>query len=277
MILRRALAVVACCLVVAARVHGAPLDDLERQIHDAVARRQASEQQRAELMLEAAALAETIGAEQASGARATAALERHLRDFDRLARRLDATDRAIKNDEATIVQLRRAFGAELDKLTQALAQGDARASAARATELDAARRRIDLMVAPPAAFRALLVVRPAATDTVVDLDQKLAVLAVERTRGLDALDAFDRELAVLGGRTVVTKRMLDDLEQTARAAPPDLRLIQRQVDEVQARLRDLGVKTAEVRAARATVVAALADLEQHVTECSARRAALIKG
>ena len=121
MILRRALAVVACCLVVAARVHGAPLDDLERQIHDAVARRQASEQQRAELMLEAAALAETIGAEQASGARATAALERHLRDFDRLARRLDATDRAIKNDEATIVQLRRAFGAELDKLTQALA------------------------------------------------------------------------------------------------------------------------------------------------------------
>ncbi len=280
MIRLRTLAALACCLVVASRAHAAPLDDLERQLRDVVTQRQTSERERSRLMLGAAALADVISAAQASSgarSRASASLERQLRDFDRLAGQLDSTDRAIKNDDVTIARLRRAFSAELDKLTKELSQTDARTSAARAAELEAARRRIDELSAPPAAFRALLVVRPAATDTVADLDQKLAVLAAEQTRGSEALGAFDRDLAVLGGRAIVTRRLLDGLESTARGAPQDLRLVQRQVDEVQGRLRDLEVRRTDVRRVRDAVVAGLTDLEQQVRECRARRAALIKG
>ncbi len=280
MIRLRTLVALACCLVVASRAHAGPLDDLERQIREVVTQRQTSEQQRSRLMLEAAALADAISAAQASSgapSRANTSLERQLRDFDRLAGQLDSVDRAIKNHDATIARLRRAFSSELDKQTKELSQVDARTSAARTAELEAARRRIDELIAPPAAFRPLLVVRPAATDTVADLDQKLAVLAVEQSRGTEALSAFDRDLAVLGGRALLTRRLLDGLESAARGAPPDLRLVQRQVDEVQARLKDLDVKQRELRRVRDAVVVGLTDLKQQARECRARRAALIKG
>ena len=273
------LAVLACCVVVVSRAHAAPLDDLERQLRDAIAQRQTSERERSRLMVEAATLADAINAAQAPGAqaRATASLQRQLRDFDRVAGQLDATDRAIKNHDVAITRVRRAIGAELDRLTKELPQLDARASAARAAEVEAVRRRIDDLVAPPTAFRPLLVVRPSATDTVADLDQKLAVLAAEQARGAEALRTVDRELSVLGGRAVVTRRLLDDLERTARAAPPDLRLVQRQVDEVQARLRDVNGREVDVRRVRASIAAALTELGQQVTDCRARRAELVKG
>ena len=280
MIRLRTLAALACCLVVASRAHAAPLDDLERQIRDVVTQRQTSEQERSRLMLEAAALSDAISAAQASSgarSRANTSLERQLRDFDRLAGQLDSVDRAIKNHDATIARLRRAFSSELDKLTRELSQVDARTSAARAAELEAARRRIDELIAPSTAFRPLLVVRPGAADTVADLDQKLAVLAAEQARGTEALSAFDRDLAVLGGRALLTRQLLDGLESAARGAPQDLRLVQRQVNEVQANLRDLDVKRTEVRRVRDALVAGLTDLEQQVRECRARRATLIRG
>lgn len=278
MIRLRTLAVMACCLSVASRGHAATLDDLERQIRNVVTQRQTSERERSRLVLEAASLAEAIAqASRGAPARANAALERQLRDFDRLAGQLDSADRAMKGSDATIARLRRAFSAEIDKLTKELSHTDARTSAAREAEWEAARRRVDELVAPPAPFRPLLIVRPAVTDTVSDLDQKLAVLTAEQARGTDALRALDRDVAVLEGRAIVTRRLLDALETTARGAPQDLRLVQRQVDEVQTRLRDLDVKRRELRRVRDAVVGGLTDLERQAGECRARRAALIKG
>lgn len=276
----RTLAIIVCCLAVASRGAAATLDELERQLRDVVTQRQTADRERGRLVLEAAALADAIGAAQAPRgpqARANAALERQLRDFDRLAGQLDAADRALRGYDTTIGRLRRAFGAELDRLTKQLTTNDPRTSAARQEEWEAARRRVDELIAPPATFRPLLIVRPASTDTIADLDQKLAVLAAEQTRGTDALAALDRDAAVLDGRTIVTRRLLDDLEATARAAPQDLRLVQRQVDEVQTRLRELDVRRGDLRRVRDAVLAGLADLEQQVKECRARRAALIKG
>jgi chromosome segregation ATPase len=276
----RTLVVVACCVATTSLGHAATLDDLERQIRDVVTQRQTSERERARLSQEAAALAEVISASQAqlgTRVRAGAVLERQLRDFDRLAGRLDSVDRAIKGYDASIARLQGAVGAEIDKLAKALSGTDARTSAVRAAELEAVRRRIDDLVAPPAAFRTLLVVRPAATDTVADLDQKLAVLTAEQARGTEAVNALDREVAVLDGRTIVTRTLLDDLDATARTAPQDLRLVQRQVGEMQTRLRELDVKRRDLRRVRDAVVTGLADLEQQARECRARRAALIKG
>ncbi len=276
----RTLAVIVCCLVVASRGDAATLADLERQIRDVVTQRQTAERERARLVLEAASLADAISAAQAprgTPARASGALERQLRDFDRFAGQLDAADRAMKSYDATIARLRRAFSAEIDRLTKQLANSDPRTSAARQEEWETARRRVDELIAPPAAFRPLLIVRPAATDTVADLDQKLAILTAEQARGADAINALDRDLAVLQGRTIVTRHLLDDLEATARGAPPDLRLVQRQVDEVQARLRDLDVKQRDLRRVRDAVMSGLTDLERQARECRTRRAALIKG
>ncbi len=274
------LAIILCCLAIASPGGAATLDDIERQVREVVTERQTAERERARLVLEAASLADAISAAQAprgTPARASAALERQLRDFDRFAGQLDAADRAMKSYDATIARLRRAFSAEIDRLTKQLANSDPRTSAARQEEWEAARRRVDELIAPPAIFRPLLIVRPAATDTVADLDQKLAVLTAEQARGADAVSALDRDLAVLQGRALVTRRLLDDLEATARGAPPDLRLVQRQVDEVQARLRDLDVKQRDLQRARDAVVSGLTDLEQQARECRTRRAALIKG
>jgi chromosome segregation ATPase len=276
----RTLAVIVCCLAVASRGDAATLTDLERQIRDVVTQRESAERERARLVLEAASLADTISAAQAprgTQARASGALERQLRDFDRFAGQLDAADRTIRGYDTTIGRLRRAFSAEIDRLSKELAKTDPRTAATRQEEWEAARRRVDESIAPPATFRPLLIVRPAATDTVADLDQKLAVLTAEQARGADALNAVGRDLAVLQGRTIVTRHLLDDLEATARGAPPDLRLVQRQVDEVQARLRDLDVQQRDLRRVRDAVVSGLTDLEQQARECRTRRAALVKG
>ena len=274
----RALAVAVCCVVVASQSHAATLDDVERQIREVVAARQASQRERSRLVLEAATLADAISAAQeprGTQARASAALERQLRDFDRVAGQLDAADRAIRNHDATIARLRSAFNLELDKQTKALSQTDPRRTAARAVELEAARRRIEELTGPPPPFRPLLVVRPTATDTVADLDQKLAVLTAEQARGSGTLGVMDRDLSVLEGRAIVTRRLLDGLEAAARGAPQDLRLVQRQVDEVQKRLRELDAARNELRRARDTVVQGLADVAQQIKACRAQRGALI--
>ncbi|MEO8519756.1 MAG: hypothetical protein ABI603_00250 [Acidobacteriota bacterium] len=271
----RTLAVALCCLAIASPLRAATLDDLERQIRDVVTERQASQKERGRLVAEAAALADAISAAQRrTQARADAALQRQLRDFDRLARQLDAVDRALKNHDTTITRLRLVFDAEIDKQTKALSRADASTSAARASELEAARRRVDDLTGPTAGFRPLLVVRPMATDTVADLDQKLAVLAAELARGTNALKALDRDLSVLDGRGIVTRRLLDDLEATARAAPQDLRLVQRQVDEVQQRLRDLELQRIALRRVREAIVSGLADVDLQGRACRARRGTL---
>ncbi len=272
----RALAVALCCLAIASPIRAATLDDLERQIRDVVTKRHASERERVRLVSEAATLADAVSAAQRrTQARADAALQRQLRDFDRLARQLDAVDRALKNHDATIARLRLAFSVEIDKQTKELAGADALTSAARASELEAARRRVDDLTGPTAAFRPLLIVRPMATDTVADLDQTLAVLAAEQARGANALKALDRDLSVLDGRGIVTRRLLDALEATARAAPQDLRLVQRQVDEVQQRLRDLEIRRNELRRVREAIVSGLADVDRQSRACRALRGKLV--
>jgi DNA repair exonuclease SbcCD ATPase subunit len=275
----RALATAVCCLIAIFQGRAGSLDDMERQIRGVVAQRQASERERAGLVSEAAKLAEAIGLAQSragSPSRASAPLERQLRDFDRLAARLDAVDRTLKDYNTTIARLRKAVALELDKQARQAREADPLRFAALATQLETTRRRIDELTGPPREFRPLLIVRPSATDTAADLDQKLAVLDAEQARGTEALVALDQDLTVMGGRMVVTRRLLTDLEAAARGAPPDLRLIQRQVDEVQNRLRDLDASRRDLQRVRETVVQELAEVRRQIAECRTLRRATIQ-
>lgn len=260
--------------MVASQSRAATLDDLERQIRAAVAQRQALLRERARLVSQAAALADTISDAQPSGAnavRADATLERRLRAFDKVAGQLNGADRDFKTHQATILRLRGAFSIELERQTKELARLDPRTAAARAAVLEAARQRVEELSAPTDTFRPLLVVRPEATDTSADLDQKLAVLAAEQARGAEALSTIARDLAVLEGRTILTRRLLDNLEAAALTAPLDLHLVERQVGEVQQRLRELSVQRIQLQRLRDTVVDGLADVDQQIKACRARR------
>lgn len=274
MIGRRTLVLAACCLAVSVTGYAATVDDLERQIRELVRQRQTSQQERSRLVAEAASLADVIAVAQASrggSARASGALERQLREFDRVAGQLDAVDRTLKSYDTSIGRLRRTFDVELDRLAKGLAQTDARGVPAGSAALEAARQRIDELVAPAPPFRPLLIVRADPTDTLIDLDQKLAVLTEEHARGTEALEGIKRDLSVFGGRAIVTRRLLDGLESTARAAPPDLRLVQRQVDEVQSRLQSYDAKLTDLGRLRDSIVEGLAAVEKQQNQCRALR------
>jgi chromosome segregation ATPase len=272
----RALATAVCCLIAIFQGRAATLDDLERQILGVVAQRQAAEGERARLVSEAAKLADAIGLAQSrsgSASRASAPLERQLRDFDRLAARLDAVDRTLRDYNSAIARLRKAVAVELDQQAKRAREADPLKFAALATQLEITRRRIDEITGPPREFRPLLIVRPSATDTAADLDQKLAVLDAEQIRGTEALVALDQDVTVMGGRIVVVRQLLTDLEAAARGAPPDLRLIQRQVEEVQSRLRDLDVSRRDLLRVRETLVQELAEVRRQIAECRVLRGA----
>lgn len=278
MTLRRALAAALCCVAVAAPAWAASIEDLERQLRAVVEQRKASEQARARLMTDAAALSEGIAALQREAgprARASRPLEQQLRQFDRIVAQLDAADRKIKEADTAASRLRTACLAEIDREMRGLdALQDPLASASRSTALEAVRRRIDELAGPRPAFRPLLIVGVAPDDTVADLDRKVAVLAAERSRGTSALTEMDRELAVLSGRVIATRHLLDELETAARGAPQDLRLVQRQVDEVQRGLHEIEQRRDDLQRVRETVVKGLADIEKRVNDCDARRRAL---
>ena len=280
MTLRRAVRAALCCLMVSAAAWAASISEIERQLRAATVGRALAQKQRADRMAEAATLADVIAAEEDGSlgrTRASAELGGLLRRFDRLVSQLDESDRTIKGADVAILQLRQVFLAAFEAERRQLgALTDLRSAAARSTELEAVRRRVDEMTASDATFRPLLVVSLSPADTVDDLDQKLAVLAAERLRAVDAVAATDRELSVLGGRAVVTRRILAGLEDAARRAPQDLRLVQRQVDEVQNGLRDIQSRQTEVGGVRDTIVSGLADLEKRVTECETRRRLLIR-
>lgn len=268
----------ACWLACGARGSAAPLDDLEAQVRAAVERRKAAEGERSRLIQEAAGLAGAIRDAQpplGGAGRAGSALERRLRDFDRVAAQLDASDRTLRSLDADVARLRRAFDAEFERESRELQGRSSSAALARAAELAAARRRIDQLSTPPPAFRALLVVRPAPTDTVPDLDQKLAILSTEQSRGNAALAAVERDLTILDARLLVTRRLLEQLDAAARGAPQDLRLVQRQADDVQQRLRDIDQERTTLGQLRDTIRRELAEVERDIAECRARRAALI--
>jgi len=271
---RRALVIAVCCVVGASQGHAATLDELERQIRGVVLQRQAAERERAAIAVTAATLAEAIGDAQpqpGSPVRANATLERQLRSFDRVAGQLDAADRLLRSRDEAIARLKRAFGVELEKELKALSEAELQTAAARAEELETARRRVEALGGPPETFRPLIVVLPSATDTVADLDQKLAVLAAEQARGTDALAGMDQDLSVVEGRLIVSRRLLDDLEAAARRAPQDLRLVQRQVDEVQRRLRDLDDRRRAMQRDRDALALGLVEVGRHIAECRARR------
>lgn len=206
--------------------------------------------------------------------RANAAVARQLRQFDRLASQLDAVERTLKALDATLARVRGVFHNNVD-IQSSLARGTPLTSAARIAALEAARQRVDTLIGPVTSFRPLLIVSPLDTDTIADLDQKLTILAAEQARGIGALASMDRDLAVLDGRRLVTTRLLTDLDAAARSAPPDLRLVQRQVDEVQQRLRDLEAKRSELRRARDGLAKGLVDVEQQTRNSRARLAQLM--
>ena len=170
--------------------------------------------------------------------RAGSGLERSLRDFDRLARRPTlSTDRCARST-ARWRRLRRAFDEEFERQSRQLPQDRSASAYARAAELDNARRRVDELSAPPPAFRRLLVVQPSSADTVTDLDRKIAILVFEQTRGDDALTAARNNLrAGCTHRHHATTTRRTHHQRAGR--PQDLRLVQRQVDDVRARLRDI--------------------------------------
>lgn len=273
----RTLTVALWCLFSSATLLAATLADLEQEVRTAVAARKQAGDERSRLIAAAATLAATINtAERASGSvRAGSGLERSLRDFDRLARRLDAVDRSLHALDGEVARLRRAFDEEFERQSRQLPQDRSASAYARAAELDNARRRVDELSAPPPAFRRLLVVQPSSADTVTDLDRKIAILVSEQTRGDDALTAARNNLSVLDARIVITRRQLDELTTNAQGVPQDLRLVQRQVDDVRARLRDIEAARDETLRVQTTIEQDLAVVQQQITQCRQHRSELV--
>lgn len=264
------------CLMLASTAWSATVEELERALRAIVAAQAATDRERAILISDAATLVDVISSLQDRSTRASPALENQLRRFDRVSGLLDAIDRKHRGQEADCVRVRSALVAEIDRESRQVERtAMLRPAASRIVELESARRRSqDLCGA--ALVRPLLDVSAAATDTVADLDQKLALFAVERQRGVDVLSATDRELAVVEGRTMLTRRLLDQMDSLARGAPQDLRLMQRQVEQVQQNLRALDVQRAALRTRRGAFVDGLATIEKRTSECLARRRALIR-
>lgn len=273
----RAAAVALWFLAGSAPLWAATLAELEQQVRAAVTSRRQASDERTRLVSEAAALAVTISTAERGGGplRASAGLERSLRDFDRLARRLDTVDRSLRALDSDVARLRRAFNDEFDRQSRQLSQDVGGTAFARAEELDSARRRVDELSAPPIPFRRLLVVEPSSSDTLTDLDRKIAILTSEQTRGTEALASVRNNLSVLDARAIVTKRQLEELTANSQGVPQDLRLVQRQVDEVRARLRDIESLRDDAQRLRASIEQDLADVQQQTARCRLRRSELV--
>ncbi len=188
-------------------------------------------------MQEASRLAGEIALLKSSteGPRAGGALEQRLRAFDRLARRLDDLERRLARLEAS----RRAPASGLD-------------------EADL-RPLLDIVIDP--------------TDLGPALDVKIALLQVERERGVTQAERLSAALSVLALRLETKERLAREAEGARRDAGTALGLLQRQADELRLEVRELQSARAVVQRRQKDLAHEMAAIEQRLAEAMGRTGA----
>jgi chromosome segregation ATPase len=259
----------------------ATLPDLERSLRDAVSTRARLVASRTQRITEASAAAAEISrlkARAETAVRADRELENRLQQFDRLSAGLDAADARLRDQDRLVARLRAEFDAAADAESRGLTE-DRRSAprdvASRLSEIDQARRRVEQLQTGGSDFRPVLDIRLAPSDTEADIDRKLPVIAAERERVLSELDRIAREFSVLEAREAVKTRLLQNLETAVREAPPDMRVLQRQADDVMQSLQEVNRQRQDLRREQRELRQALVNLDERRAECQARRRALM--
>jgi chromosome segregation ATPase len=234
------------------------------------------------LQAEAAALAERISQLKVPGAapRAGRELTRQLREFDRLAGRLDALEGDVVEQERRIARARAEFQAAADEEEQRLEQRARREGAGAVAEalsaLESARRRVAALESA-IAFRPPLEVALDPQDGPAEIEAKLAVLAGERARVSARLQDLRRDEGLLATRIEAKREWARELGVARRDAGGSVELLDRGYEQVQAALRALSARAEALVRERAALESAEAGLAARQREAEERWRALRKG
>jgi hypothetical protein len=262
---------------------GAPPLEMERELAKTASQRDARLAEKQKLQAQAAAVAERVAAlkgPDTSAGRASGELSRQLRDFDRLAGRLDDVERDLAALEQRLTRLRAAFEAAADAEERRLEEEARRRGAATvAAQIDAlrdARRRAAGHVETPA-FRPPLDIAVSPLDGPAEIEAKLTLIDGERTRIASYLAERGREDALLATRLDAKREWARQLAAARRDAAGSVELLDRGYEEAQAALRDLAARGAALIRERAALEEAQQRLATRRTEAEARLAELRKG
>jgi hypothetical protein len=263
----------ALLLAISLPARGHDLDAQERALRDAWAERTRLVDDRTKRMAEAAALADEIAKQKAgagSGHRADRRLEDSLKRFDRVAGRLDALDRKIRDQDRSIAVLTRRFedtaASETARLT---ASNQPKKAAHLARELDAidqARRRVAALGAHEPVFRPVLEVGVSPEDGPVELQEKILLLETERDRVLKGMARVDADASVLAARIQAKRHLSQELESEGRTPDPEQALARSESKAVAQSLRDLSTQRDALLKQKADLVTALTQVDQRLAE-----------
>jgi hypothetical protein len=275
--LTRFLAAIILAWTVVAPVAAAALQELERALQDALNERERLVAARTGQITRASAIADDIARlkdHARTAGRADPELESRLQQFDRLSRVLDNADARLRDQDRLIVRLRGEFDAEADAETRRVTTGGAtppREVASRLSDIDQAKRRVARLGGAVPPFRPVLDIRFGADDTVVDVERKLPVIAAERMRVVTELDRLARELSVLDARATIKARLLQNLEAASREAPPDMRVLKGQADDVALSLREMNVARQDLLKQQSALRRIVDGLDERRAEGEVRR------
>ena len=233
------------------------------------------------LQAEAAALAERVSVmKTGGGARAGGELSSRLRDFDRLAERLDRLESDIAEADRRLARRRREFDAAADAEERRLQERarregaaavapslqallDQRRDVAARTTLDAFRLPLDVAVDP--------------LDGVPELEAKLALLDGERSRVTARLGQLRGEEVLLAARLSAKREWARRLAAARRDAAGDLELLDRGYEDAERMLRELATRASALVSERRVLEAADERLKARRAEAEARLGELRKG
>lgn len=249
-----------------------------RVLEQAAALSDARQSERDRRAQEAGSLADEIAALKQRGAapRADRRLEARLRDFDRLATRLDDADRRLQDAERQRAEALRVFQEGVEAETLALAVvSDATQRAQRAAALADAQRRAERYQQPGTAspFRPLLDVPLGAHESGPDLETKVALLRAEQARGQAELERLARALRLLDARLELARRLALEAESARRDAGSGQPLLQREADTLKLQVRGLHASREALAGVGVDLRRALDTIEARLIEAARRRQA----
>jgi len=252
------------------------LEDIERALADAIAKRNASSTSRERLLADASVLAAEIDVakRQERTSRADPDLAQLLRRFDRLVEQLDRQQAEL--DEATrrVDRLRTAF--EELAAEQAARLGtvsDPVKRVAALGEIETARRRVATLAPREVQFRPVLNITLGPTDLPAEIEHKMSLVTAERKRVVAELGRIDRELAVVATRLLRSRALLDDLRGSS-APSSELALVTREANALADSIRQLERQYEALDRARPALVASQRALDAQVEQFKRRLAQL---
>jgi hypothetical protein len=216
-------------------------------------------------------------AAERAGSRAGGEIERRLREFDRVAERLDGLERDLAEQERRLTRAVAAFGeaaASEERRLEASAQRQGpHAVAGDLAELEAARQRV-AAIRVASGFRPPLEITIDALDGPAELETKLALVRSEEARVASGLEGLSSEEALLGARIAAKRQWVRQIGTARRDAAGSVELLDRGYEEAQAGLRRLLQRQQALPRERESLQEAVRVLESRRFEIEGRLAEL---